>query len=165
MHRCPPVNVRGTPFTRFLAAEACLGCLLSLNACASLAAPTYVVEKPAMMIPGQPGPRYPEELLATGDTGTVRIRVVISPAGRPVMSSVKVLASPHPAFTRAALDALPQYRFTPADIGEAVECYLDSQHIRICERGPRGRKVAMPIDIPFRFTPPRRASGTAPPAV
>lgn len=57
------------------------------------------------------------ELLATRDTGTVLIRLAVDPSGQADLASVEVLASPHPAFTRAVLEVLPQYRFVPAETG------------------------------------------------
>jgi len=125
--------------------------------CASSPAPQeqFSIEKPVLMISGGPAPKYPSELLATGDTGTVIVRVTVNPEGRPVMSSAKVIASPHPAFSKAALAVIREYRFIPAEVGGTpMRCPPEGESRR-CKPGRPGRKVAMPVDIPFVFRAPQ----------
>ena len=76
--------------------------------------PTYTMEMPAMAYPSNPRPRYPAELVATGDTGTVLIRVAIEKNGMADMKSVTVVHSPNPAFTKNLRDDadMPRRRFS-----------------------------------------------------
>lgn len=122
---------------------------------ASSEAPAFVIEKPAILLPRQPAPPYPSELRATGDTGTVRIRVAVDPSGRADSASVEVLASPHPAFTRAVLAMLPHYRFLPAETGGGPprDCRVTAEGVRTCRPGRPGRKVRSVVEIPFVFVP------------
>lgn len=77
-------------------------------------------------------PHYPETLRQSGVEGSVLVRFVVDTAGRIEPSSVRVLASTHPLFTRAVLDALGGFRFRPAEGG--------------------GRKVEAEAEMPFEFS-------------
>lgn len=67
-------------------------------------------------------PRYPESLRQSGVDGTVLVRFVVDTTGRIEPSSVVVLSSTHPLFTRAVLDALGNFRFKPTEVdGRLVE--------------------------------------------
>ena len=127
----------------------------------------FMIEKPAMLLSGSARPpRYPPELLATGDTGTVHLRLVVDKEGRPVMRSVEVASSPHPAFTREALAAVRHYRFLPAEIGGDMpgNCRPNAQGIHLCEPRKPGRKIPITVDLPFVFRiPAGEASGAPPP--
>ena len=135
--------------------------LAAVTACRSgppygtVPASEWVIEKPALMVSTNPKPTYPTELLASRDTGTVRIRVLVSASGRADMSTVEVLESPHRAFTRAVLDVLPTYRFIAAEVGGTIggPCRR-SGDVEICEQGKPGKKVSQPVDIQFVFAPP-----------
>jgi len=155
-------SVRHIPWSRLAAYAAFVGCLVPMSACArrtgrgSSPASQFVIEKPALMIPGNPAPRYPDVLLQTRDTGTVRIRVVVDRSGRAEMASVEVLASPHPAFTRAVLEVLPGYRFIPAEVGEGPprQCRTTREGVKVCLAGRPGKQVPQPVDISFVFVVP-----------
>jgi len=62
-------------------------------------------------------PRYPESLRQAAIDGRVLVRFTVDTSGRIDMSSVTVLASTHDLFTRAVRDALPVFRFKPAELG------------------------------------------------
>ena len=62
-------------------------------------------------------PRYPESLRQAAIDGTVLVRFVVDTTGRVDMSSVAVVSSTHDLFTRAVRDALPGFRFKPAESG------------------------------------------------
>jgi len=62
-------------------------------------------------------PRYPESLRQAAIDGRVLVRFVVDTTGRIDMSSVAVVASTHELFTRAVRDALPSFRFKPAEQG------------------------------------------------
>ena len=73
------------------------------------------VDKPAIAMPGNPTPHYPEILRRASVRGEVVIQVVIDTTGRADMGSVRVLASDHQLLTDAVLAALPRARFLPAE--------------------------------------------------
>ena len=62
-------------------------------------------------------PRYPESLRQAAIDGRVLVRFTVDTTGRIDMSSLSVLASTHDLFTRAVRDALPAFRFKPAELG------------------------------------------------
>ena len=62
-------------------------------------------------------PRYPESLRQAAIDGTVLVRFVVDTTGRVDMSSVAVVSTTHDLFTRAVRDALPGFRFKPAETG------------------------------------------------
>jgi protein TonB len=59
-------------------------------------------------------PKYPEVLRGSGLGGVVELEYVISSKGRVGRGSMQVRSSSHPAFSRAAIDALLDARFRPA---------------------------------------------------
>jgi TonB family protein len=63
---------------------------------------------------GEVVPRYPSSLERSGLSGSVELEYVISAAGRVDSTTVRVLMSSHPVFTRSAIDALLRARFKPA---------------------------------------------------
>lgn len=62
-------------------------------------------------------PRYPESLRQAAIDGHVLIRFTVDTTGRIEMNSVTVLTSSHDLFTRAVREALPAFRFKPAEVG------------------------------------------------
>lgn len=76
-------------------------------------------------------PRYPESLRQAAIDGTVLVRFVVDTTGRVDMSSVAVVSSTHDLFTRAVREALPGFRFRPAEMG--------------------GRRVRALAEMPFEF--------------
>ena len=159
--------------TRLETWRLCAVWLASVGACApkqpatSIGKQEFSIEKPAIILRGSsPAPTYPAELLATRDTGTVHIRVTVNARGRADMRSVVVVSSPHPAFTRAVLDVLPRYQFLPAEVGGGPgrDCVETSGNVRFCKPGRPGKKVPMPVDIPFRFALPAEIPTAPPPA-
>ena len=71
----------------------------------------------AQLIGSLPVPRYPAQLVDV--QGEVRVRFDVDAAGRPVMSTVSVLASPNAILTSAVLKVIPTIRFEPARSGGA----------------------------------------------
>ena len=118
----------------------------------------FSIEKPAMALPGNPKPRYPDELKPTGDTGTVRVRLVVEKNGTPDMKSVSVVSSPHPAFTREVLRVLKGYRFLPAEVGGGMPrgCQPGSTpEVQLCQYpGRPGKKLRMAVEMAFVFEVP-----------
>lgn len=75
------------------------------------------VEKPAMSLPGQSGPAYPDALRSAGREGQVLAQFVVDSAGRAQLASFTALHSDHPLFTAAVKTALARLRFLPAEVG------------------------------------------------
>jgi protein TonB len=63
-------------------------------------------------------PRYPEALRQSGIEGRVVVQFTVDTAGRVEPSSIRILNSTHDLFTRAVRDALVQFRFAPAAVGD-----------------------------------------------
>jgi TonB family protein len=60
---------------------------------------------------------YPNDLKASWTEGSVRVQFVVTADGRVDMSTVQVLSATHPQFTDATVQALKDFRFTPARKG------------------------------------------------
>ena len=91
----------------------------------------FQVEKAVMPAPGSPAPRYPEILKSAGVEGEVLASFVVDTLGRAEVSSFKVIKASHELFTSAVRNALPNFRFLPAEVG--------------------GRKVKQLVQQPFVF--------------
>lgn len=79
-------------------------------------------------------PRYPDALRSSGISGLVQVQYVIERDGTVNERSVRVLASSHSAFSRAALEALRDARFKPARRGGRPAAVLVQQTIRFLYR-------------------------------
>ena len=77
-------------------------------------------------------PRYPDALRVANVEGTVLAQFVVDTSGQAVMETFKVLKSAHEGFSAAVLAALPDMRFTPAQVG--------------------GRPVKQLVQMPFTFS-------------
>lgn len=75
------------------------------------------VDKPAIALPRNPAPRYPDLLRRANVTGEVVVQVVIDTTGRADMATVRVLSSSNAAFTGAVLSVLPRARYVAAETG------------------------------------------------
>ena len=91
----------------------------------------FQVEKQVAMVPGQPGPSYPDMLKSANVEGEVLAQFVVDTTGRYESGTFKVLKSSNEQFTAAVRNALPNMRFYPAEIG--------------------GRKVKQMVQQPFTF--------------
>jgi protein TonB len=89
------------------------------------------VEKPAIALPGNTAPRYPDLLRNAGVEGSVTIQVVVDTSGRADPARIKVIRSAHPLLDASVVAALPKFRFLAAETG--------------------GRKVAMWVEMTFLF--------------
>lgn len=81
-------------------------------------------------------PRYPDDLRGLGLTGEVMVEYVVTAEGRVARSSLRIVHSTHPAFSRAVIEALVRARFNPARVGGRSVAVLVQQKIRF-ETGPR----------------------------
>jgi TonB family protein len=75
-------------------------------------------------------PRYPEGLRRAGVSGLVQVEYVVDIEGRMDRRSVRVVASTHPGFVLAALQALRRAHFKPARRGGRRVAVLVQQTIR-----------------------------------
>lgn len=91
----------------------------------------FQVEKPVQSMPGNPGPRYPDLLREAEVEGEVLAQFVVGPDGKADMSSFKALKSDHDLFTQSVMNALPNMRFTPPEVG--------------------GKAVKQLVQMPFQF--------------
>jgi len=92
----------------------------------------FQVEKPVAAVPGNPAPPYPDMLRAAGVQGEVLAQFVVDTSGRVEIGTFKVLKSSHDLFTTSIRQALPNMRFSPAEIA--------------------GRKVRQLVQMPFIFS-------------
>ena len=90
------------------------------------------VERPVAVLPGTPGPSYPEMLRSAGIEGQVLAQFVVDSTGRVDLSTFSVLDSQHPLFVAAVRSALARMRFLPAEA--------------------RGARVAQLVQQSFHFT-------------
>lgn len=65
----------------------------------------------------EPRPNYPAEMRAAGREGDVIVELVVDPDGRVVRESLRILETPHSAFSEAALEAVQNVEFAPARQG------------------------------------------------
>ncbi|NUO62210.1 MAG: energy transducer TonB [Gemmatimonadaceae bacterium] len=91
----------------------------------------FQVEKTVLGSPENPRPTYPSMLQSAGVEGKVLVQFVVDTSGRADMSTFKILESSHELFSQAVKQALPRYRFFPAEIG--------------------GKKVRQVVQLPFSF--------------
>jgi len=101
----------------------------------------FQVEKPVTMASGSDTPRYPAILREAGVEGEVLVSFVVDGTGQADISTFKVIRSTHDLFSTAVRQAIPQMRFTAAEIG--------------------GRKVKQLVQQPFSFTIAGRKSTAA----
>jgi TonB family protein len=68
-------------------------------------------------------PVYPEQEKKDGAEGTVILRVIVTAEGLPDSITVDTAIEGHPAFSEAAVEAVRQWRFEPAEIeGKPAAC-------------------------------------------
>lgn len=91
----------------------------------------FQVEKQVQTAPGSAHPQYPAMLKSANVEGEVLAQFVVNTDGRADLSTFKVLKSTHDLFTKSVRTALPDMRFTPAEIG--------------------GHKVKQLVQQPFTF--------------
>lgn len=91
----------------------------------------FTIDKPAVMAPGSPAPRYPEPERSKHVEGEVLAQYVVDTTGIAVPGSLRILESTSQSFTDAVRTALPSMRFIPAEV--------------------KGRKVKQLIQQPFTF--------------
>jgi TonB family protein len=77
----------------------------------------FQVEKPATHIPGTGSPQYPSSLRAARVEGEVQAQFVVNEDGNVEISTVKVLRVSNDLFAGAVRAALPNMRYTPAEVG------------------------------------------------
>jgi hypothetical protein len=92
-------------------------------------------------------PAYPPSMLANNTEGSVRAEYVVGHDGYADTSSLKILTSTHPDFTKAVRDALPFMRFRPAKIRGSTVSQLVQQdfQFRITTAAVDSQKPRKPI--------------------
>jgi TonB family protein len=80
----------------------------------------FQVDRPAMALQGA-APRYPESLREQNIEGDVLAQFVVDANGVPDVSTFKVLRASDPAFGEAVRAALPDMRFSPAQLSDGTK--------------------------------------------
>ena len=75
------------------------------------------VEKPALPLPGNKPPVYPEMLRTAGIEGSALMQFIIDTTGSVEPLSISTRQSDHDLFTSAVRAALLRHRFLPAEVG------------------------------------------------
>ena len=96
---------------------------------------SFQVDKPAVQVHGSGPVHYPDSLKIAKVEGEVVAEFVVDTLGLADITSLRILRSTHPLFAAAVRDALPQMRFTPAEL--------------------HGAKVRELLQRPFVFSLPR----------
>ena len=91
----------------------------------------FQVEKPAALLPGNTAPIYPQQLRTAGVEGKLLTRFVVDTNGRAIVETFKVVERTDDRFVPAVREAIPNLRFSPADVG--------------------GKKVKQLVEMPFEF--------------
>ena len=91
----------------------------------------FQVEKPAALLPGNVAPIYPQQLRLAKVEGKLLARFVVDTNGRPLVETFKVVERTDDRFIPAVREAVPNLRFSPADVG--------------------GKKVKQLVEMPFEF--------------
>jgi len=89
---------------------------------------TIKVDVPVSVVE-RTNPVYPDSAKKKGLEGTVYVQVFVDTAGMP--TKAKVVKSDNPLFDRPSLDAIRNWRFTPAQVG--------------------GKPVGVWVTVPFRY--------------
>ncbi len=92
----------------------------------------FQVEKPAALLPGNVVPVYPQQLRLASVEGKLLTRFVVDTTGRPIVETVRVIERSDDRFVPSVREAIPNLRFSPADVG--------------------GKKVKQLVEMPFTFT-------------
>jgi TonB family protein len=95
----------------------------------------FQVDKQVQQIHGPGDPHYPDQLRAAQVEGEVLAQFVVDADGHFVAGTFKVIKANHDLFTQAVRDALPNVRFSPAEMG--------------------GRTVPQLVQLPFLFALPK----------
>ena len=106
-----------------------------------LSVAAHTVDSAVVRSQNSAAPAYPVDLLEKHVEGRVLAQYVVDTTGFADPTSLAVLSSTHDLFTRAAREALPYMRFTPAKIGRSKVRQLVEQ------------------SFTFRITPPTPPGG------
>ncbi|HRP08554.1 MAG TPA: TonB family protein [Gemmatimonadales bacterium] len=87
------------------------------------------VDEPVQPLRG-PEPRYPEVMKSVGIEGVVQLRFVVGTNGRAEANSIQVVSSTNKAFEQPAIDAIRQWRFSPAKLRGQPVRQLVQQNVR-----------------------------------
>lgn len=116
---------------------------LLLAACA--AKPSF---EPAMLVHSVQ-PVYPQQMEEIGVNGSARVQMRVNTQGN--VSNVRVLSATHPLFACSAVQAVSQYRFTPAkQNGQPVEsAFTQTFRFRVPEEKPNHSETSQPPRPPL----------------
>jgi TonB family protein len=98
----------------------------------------FQVEQPAALLPGNVAPIYPQQLRQANVEGKLLTRFVVDTTGRPIVETFRVIERSDDRFIPSVREAVPNLRFSPADVG--------------------GKKVKQLVEMPFEFMPTKNAA-------
>jgi TonB family protein len=124
-------RLRRTPASRLaIVAVVAVAALASASVAAARQGPVYSVETEGLEPPRvlkEVRPAYSPEAMKAGVEGAVHLQAIVNQDGSP--SDIKVIKTLEPSLDRAAVDALLQWRFTPATLdGTPVRVHI---HVEI----------------------------------
>ncbi len=98
---------------------------------------SYQVDKQVALLPSDAGPQYPVLLRQAKVEGDVVASFVVDPDGRADTATFTVIKSTHALFTQAVRQALPHWRFVPAEIqGHPVKQLVQQPFVFRLKDGP-----------------------------
>jgi TonB family protein len=120
----------------------------------------FQVEKPAALLPGNTAPIYPQQLRAGGVEGKLLTRFVVDTTGRAIVETFRVIERTDERFISAVREAVPNLRFSPADVGgkkvkQLVEMPFE---FSLSKDGPEGANASVQFNV--RQVQPRKAEAT-----
>lgn len=83
----------------------------------SFRVPLRAVTGRLTQIPGVGGVRYPSSRRQSGTSGQAQLSFVVDLDGRPEEASIQVVNATQREFAAAALDAMPNFRYRPLEVG------------------------------------------------
>ena len=95
------------------------------------------VDSAAVRDPRSAAPAYPEDMMAKGIEGLVRVRFVVDSTGLVDLSTFKVLETTNESFARAVRAVMPDMRFRPALMGTKAVRQLSEQPFAFRLQGKR----------------------------
>jgi TonB family protein len=126
----------------------------------------FQVEQQATVVPGSPGPKYPESLRKQGVSGIVLGQFVVKEDGTVDLATLKIITSPSPELSAAVREGLKTMRFKPALVGnkpvkQLVQAPFDFSISSKSERGSVGEAQAVQPKTQSPASPPTPLDGSS----
>jgi TonB family protein len=79
----------------------------------------YQVDKRALLVRGSVEPAYPDSLKQAKVSGKVVAKFIVDTTGHAKVESIEIVSATNQLFAIAVLEALPQMKFSPAELNKA----------------------------------------------